>query len=260
MSTEVLLNETTRLTVTFYEWATDGGEPVNPGTVQGFIKDANLTVLSTFTPTNTAVGVYLYDWTPAVLGTYYVEFKGTYADTTVDVIRDEFNVVAVIAGDTTEELGADQYLFWMTELDPMYLDPDEVTEVYPDASKFELAEFIFIYSTEVKDLLGLQDDEVPPGIALDYIRASVLCSLSRIYDNSFGMGDAITLGDLQIDGKRFSREFPNRGNVGSWCELAALLRNEMLRVTGKGPGIRAIVKGEAYPNPMPIRSLRSLDN
>lgn len=260
MATEVLIGETLTLTASFYDWPSGGGELIDPSTVEGFIKDANLTVLSTFTPTNTAVGIYTYNWLPNTLGEFYIEFKGTHADSSIDIVRDLFEVVTVLTANTTASLGEDQYVTWMTELTPMYLDPDEVTEVYPDASAFELAEFIFIASTEVKDLLELSDDEDPPNIALDYIRASVLCSLSRIYDSSHGFGDMVTLGDLSIDGKRFVRDFPTRANAGSWCELAALLRNEMLRAEGKGPGIRAIVKGEAFPNPMPIRSLRSLDN
>lgn len=259
MATEILVGETTRLTATFYEWNEDGGDLINPSTVEGFIKDEDLVVLSTFTPTNVSTGVYQYNWTPSSLGSYFIEFKGTHADTSVDIIRDEFDVVAVSSADTSTELGDDQYLMWMTTLDPMYLEPDEVMGVYEDASRFEVAEFIFIASTEVQELLGLQDTDEPPNIALDYIRASVLCSLSRIYDSNHGYGDSITLGDFSIDGRRNPRAYATRGTAGSWCELAKVLRDEMLRKEGAGPGIQAVVKGEAFTNPIPVRGLRSLD-
>lgn len=260
MATQVLQGETTVLTASFYSWSNSGGDLVDPLLVEGFIKDSNSETISTFSPTHDSIGIYKYSWTPLTLGDFYVEFKGTHADSTIDIVRDLFSVVSVIGGAPKTTLGEDQYISWMTELSPMYLDPEEIRNVFPDASNFEIAEFIFIASSEVKEFLDLSETETPSAKAIEYVKAATLCSLSRIYESNQGAGELITLGDLTIDGKRTQKNFPNRATANTWCELAYVLRQEMIRASGNGPGMKAILKGETYPNPMPVRGLRTLDS
>lgn len=260
MSTSILVNDTTRVTVTFYDWISGTGtNPIDPSTVQGYIKDVNLVTLSTFAPTNTAVGVYTYDWVPTVIGSYYIEFKATYPDATTDIVRDLFSVVAGNISSSPSILAEDQYILFTGELSPQYLDSEEITLAYPDVTPIEASEFIRIASLEVQDWLDLNDEEEPPVYAVEYVRASALCALSRLYDVNAGFGDAITLGDLEVQNKTPYKAHTTRYNASNWCELAALLRDEMLRRSGKGPGIRAIQKGSAFPNPMPTRELGSPD-
>lgn len=259
-----ILGGIVRIRVSFHDWAAiddDGGALVDPASVTGSIKDSDLVTLSSFTPIRESLGVFYYDWTPNALGDFYVEFLGVYEDDSEDVIRDLFTVTTTSTsegGQSEQSLGDNQYLNWMTELSPAYIDPDEVLAVYPDAYPLEALEFIGMFSNEVKDLLGLQDDEDPPFIALEYIRAATLCSLSRLYDVSSGDGDLLTLGDLTIQQGRSSGRIANTANAKTWCELAYALRNQLYRAASL-TGIKAIEKGIAFPNPIPIRALRSLD-
>lgn len=259
MATQVLQGETTILTASFYSWISSGGELIDPSLVEGFVKDEDFNVIFTFTPVRESLGVYKYSWTPSSVGDFYVEFKGTHADSTIDIVRDLFNVKSVLSGQVEATLGDDQYIHWMTELNPMYLDPEEISNIFPDATNFEIAEYIFIASSEVQEFLELDADDVVPAKAIEYIKASVLCALSRIYEPHQGSGEVITLGDLTVDSKRSPKNYPNRATAVGWCELAYVLRQEMIRASGNGPGMRAIVKGESLGNPIPVRGLRTLE-
>lgn len=259
MATQVLNGETTILTASFYSWSSSGGDLVDPSLVEGFVKDTDFNTISTFTPVRDSLGVYKYSWTPSTIGDFYLEFKGTHADATIDIVRDLFSVVGVIAGQTEATLGDDQYIQWMTTLTPMYLDPEEISSIFPDATNFEIAEYIFIASSEVQEFLELDSNDVVPSKAIEYIKASVLCSLSRVYEPNQGAGETITLGDLTVDSKRSPKNYPNRATAVGWCELAYVLRQEMVRASGNGPGMKAVVKGETFGNPMPVRGLRTLE-
>ena len=129
--------------------------------------------------------------------------------------------------------------------------------------------------------------------AIEYIKASSACELSRTY--GFGGDDELSLklGDLSVTNKSMPRASVNRGNATTWCQIAASLRKELLasqvsmrgvqpkglpsglgtKTSGKqidpdtglviylsdrelyGPGR----KGSAVDDPMPKRGLRSRD-
>ena len=69
------VNDTIRLTGTFYTWA---GVLSDPTSVTVNIYDVTRTKLVTAaTPTHSGTGVYYYDYTPTVEGKHTIEFTGT---------------------------------------------------------------------------------------------------------------------------------------------------------------------------------------
>jgi hypothetical protein len=157
-------------------------------------------------------------------------------------------------------LGADFELVFTSGVSgSVYLDPAELQVLFPEAGYVEILEFISYYSAEVDDLLENQAE-----ITLEvqeYIKAATACALSRIFDYNGGLGGGdgmVRLGDLQIQGGRGSNGAPTSGNAATWCQLAAALRSEMLRGQ-KRTGMRAVVRGSKYRNPMPMRHLRNAE-
>jgi hypothetical protein len=146
----------------------------------------------------------------------------------------------------------------------LLIDPSELAGLFPDATYMEIYELVHRYSLEALELLKLDaDDEIPSG-ARDYVLAAAACALTRLYDLSgIGAGGdgAFRLGDLSVESAR-SGGAPSqmtRATASTWCELAAVLRDEL--ITGRtGASIRAIVKGSAYPNPMPCRGIREKED
>jgi hypothetical protein len=146
----------------------------------------------------------------------------------------------------------------------LFLDVSEFTSLFPDASEMEIYELIHMYSTEMAELLDIgPGDEVPLDVQ-EYVKAAVACALTRLYNLSglggtAGMDVSFQLGDLQVS-RRSSTGTNGRGSVTrataqGWCELAAVLREELLR-TRTGAGMRAIVRGSNHVNPMPSRHIR----
>jgi hypothetical protein len=144
-------------------------------------------------------------------------------------------------------------------LDPMYIDVDELSLIYTDSNNVEIAENIHYFSREVYKLLGLTETpEEIPFSAVEYIKAATACSLEKIYSVGSGFGDSFTLGDLSVNKAKGSARNLNRGNASSWCELASVLRAELLSASSRG-GFRSVVKGAKYENPIPVRKIRDVD-
>lgn len=257
MSTFVLLNDSIRLTAKFSSWnaSTDESALQDPNTIVGTIYDEDMVLVSNFTPTHVSTGVYQYVWTPNTLGIFYVEFKGTYADSSEDIVREQFEVSLTsdsTASGVSVTLEEDQFVSFMPELSPIYVDPEEILSVFPDASPIEINEYLAIFSAELDEFLG---DEPLNGMALDFVKASTCCALSKIYDISDGADiSSFTLGELSVTTRSFPKSKVTRGNASSWCELAAALRIEMLRKWNRA-GMRQIVKGCYYTNPIPLRRI-----
>lgn len=158
---------------------------------------------------------------------------------------------------SSESLGAAQEIVFATDATPLYVDPSEFIDYYSDLTLVEALELVHIRSVEVKKFFDGNDDDLP-FIAYEYIRAAVHCALARRYDYSVGGGqESLTLGDLKI-----SRQAPqsgriNRGNAGTPCELAAILRDELVRIGGAR--MRSVVTGSNYKNPMPKRHLKNAE-
>lgn len=145
----------------------------------------------------------------------------------------------------------------------LFIDPSELTSLFPDATYMQIYELVHIYSLEAAKLLDLDvTEEIPPN-ARDYVLAATACALSRLYDLS-GIGSggdgAFRLGDLSVESARSggSPSQMTRATASTWCELAAVLRDELVK--GTGATIRVIVKGSAYPNPIPCRVIREKED
>lgn len=262
MRTDVLIGDTIRIQVTFRDWSSVGnGDIIDPDIVTVDILDEDFVRTPEIEEAvKVEDGVYYYDWTPLNAGVFYIEFIGTFNDGQTSVVRERFEVSKVASGPSPSgvSLGEDQEFVFATILTPLYVDPEELLHFYPESNNVEVMELISRYSREVAKILGLDMSDPEPDVpflALEYIRAAVLCALSRIHDYTFG-GDAssLSLGDLKISNQSYPRDRINRANAASWCELAAILREELMR--GEA-GIKAVVKGTNYTNPMPKRKLKS---
>lgn len=164
-----------------------------------------------------------------------------------------------------ETLGTSHTSYYLGILDPLFLDPEVVLTYYDEGDLVEITELIHWYSKEVLNILDVSSlSEVTPLIQ-EYILASVLCDLSKIYLFGGGLGgftssNSFTLGDLQV---KSSSGFGNaagtngtRGGVANWCDLAALIRDELKNT---GAHSRAYVRGQKYCNYVPSRLLKRLD-
>lgn len=262
MQTNILVDDTIRVQVTFRNWETIGeGEIIDPEEVYVDILDASLTRTvqeEQATPGDPGPegdgGVYYYEWTPSTVGTFYIEFKGVFADGQSSVVREEFNVVATAPGprSTGETLEDDYILEFATTVAPLYVDPEDIQDIFPEASAIEAMEAIHRFSMEVEKYFKGRE---PSFTALEYIRAAALCSLSKTYDYGInGDENSISLGDLSFSTRTFPKMKITRANAGNWCELAAALRAEMMRAAS-GIGMRQVVAGSNFRNPMPKRRI-----
>lgn len=247
MAIQGLVNETLRITVQFHDWASAGAPVADPVSAVVIIHRLDGSTVLSATPTRVDTGTYRYDWTPVASGDFLVEFDGTFSVGT-DVVEDEFEILEVV-GSSATTLDEDQYLVFATSYSPMYIDPDEVLAIYPDAPPTDIAEFIMIASTEVDSLRNNK-----PLIPSDYefVRAQTLCSLTRIYELNAGQAGTLTLGDLTIQQNSGYKKTVNRGNATTWCELAQALREEAIRRGGLA-GIKAVgPRGQGNDEPDPI--------
>ena len=180
---------------------------------------------------------YYYDFTPSEAGEYTVTFTGVLANSSQIIVT---QTLYVSDPDSQYEppvtLGADEVILFAPDVDPLYLDPEEILSIFPESSLIEAGELIHHYSNEVKQIYSFKSDNDAanmPYVALEYIKASVACDLSRIY----GLGGddelQIRLGDLSVTNRSLPRGTVNRGNATTWCQMAAALRKEMLaKITG----------------------------
>lgn len=157
---------------------------------------------------------------------------------------------------TATTLGGSHTVLFAGVIDPLYVNPDELTAIFPDALPVEIAEQIFFVSLEVKDMLSIADDNYPSWIALDYIKAAAACSLSKIYDTEDGEEQTVRLGDFTVTNRSFPKRIVNRGTANTWCELAAALRTELLR---SSTGLRGVIEGDKLINPIPVRKLKRVE-
>lgn len=155
---------------------------------------------------------------------------------------------------TPSTLGTGVELKFSSGFDPLYVDPELIGIYLDSVDNLEIAQIVHKFSVEVLALFPKGDH---PALALDYIQAATLCSLSRIHE---GVGasnySGFTLGDLQVMSTTKSGSTStgtDRGNIISWCELAELLRKELRNAKG---GIKSTVKAGAWGTPVPSRHLQ----
>lgn len=260
-----------KLTVQFYEYA--GGPPYDPDAAADPILTILLDGEMVAGPYNydsgsgpvvrQSTGAYSYVWEVPVdadIAPYVARWEGEIHG--VDAGGEElFEVIIPGSVNTgtgsTATLKEDQELVFFSDAKPMYVDPDELTPLFPDATYVEIVEFIYYYSLEAMELLGLDVDDEPSNTARDFVRAAAACALSKIYDYS-GVGDetSVKLGDLSITNRAFPKSTVDRRTATTWCELAGALRLELTR---GATGLKVVVRGSNYKNPIPVRTLRRHD-
>ena len=262
MSSSVLVNDTVRIKVKFVDVDPSTGEQqsVSPSSVLVNIEEADgHDVVSNAYATAINSSEYYYDFTPSNPGQYTVTFNGIMADTSQIVVSQNLYVSDFDSEyRPTATLKSDETIIFAPDIQPLYVDPEELLSFFPDASLLEIGELIHHYSLEMKEIFNLQDTEDGSGIsftAAEYIKASTCCELSRTY--GFGGDDELSLklADLSITNRSNPRNSINRGNATTWCQIAAALRKELM---ASRVGMRAVVP-KGLPNKKVHSTYKTVD-
>jgi hypothetical protein len=229
----ILVNDTVRLKVKFIDVDTNGNQvEVSPVSVSMSITDSSNAIVISATPTPLSGSEFYYDYTPSTAGTYKVSFIGILEnDTTISVNQQIYVSTPTEDYRPTVFLREDEIIAFAADIEPLYLDPEQLLPYFPDASLLEIGEFIHNYSIEIKNifkLLETEDGTNIPFIAFEYIRAATCCELTRVYGNGGDDELSVRLGDLSITNKNLPRSTLSRANATTWCQIAAMLRKEML--------------------------------
>jgi hypothetical protein len=228
----ILVNDTVRLKVKFVNGEGDSQVEVTPLSVLIKIYDPSNVIIVSTAPTQLTGSEYYYDFTPATAGNYRVSFTGILANsTTINVNQQIYVSTPTEDYRPTILLKEDEIISFAADIEPLYLDPELLLPYFPDTSLLELGEFIYTYSTEIKGIYNLLDDEDGshvPFIALEYIRAATCCEMTRVYGNGGDDELSVRLGDLSITNRNLPRNTLSRANATTWCQIAAMLRKEML--------------------------------
>lgn len=262
MSSSVLVNDTVRIKVKFVDVDPSTGEQqsVSPSSVLVNIEEADgHDVVSNAYATAINSSEYYYDFTPSNPGQYTVTFNGIMADTSQIVVSQNLYVSDFDSEyRPTATLKSDETIIFAPDIQPLYVDPEELLSFFPDASLLEIGELIHHYSLEMKEIFNLQDTEDGSGIsftAAEYIKASACCELSRTY--GFGGDDELSLklADLSITNRSNPRNSINRGNATTWCQIAAALRKELM---ASRVGMRSVVP-KGLPNKKVHSTYKTVD-
>ncbi len=261
MSSSVLVNDTVRIKVKFIDYNSTTGEEesVSPVSVNVLIEDSNNETVASTSATSLTSSEYYYDFTPTESGQYSIKFTGLISGGEQIIVNQNLYV-----SDPDEEfkptvtLRENETISFSADVSPIYLDPEELLSIFPDASLLEIGELIHNYSNEIKEMFDIEDSNTSPELpftVLEYIKASAACELSRTY--GFGGDDelSVQLGDFQITNRSAPRSVATRSNATTWCQIAASLRREIL---AKKVYLKGVVP-KGLPNKTVITSGRSLD-
>lgn len=233
MTQQIYLNDTVRVRVTFADIDIDGNKiDIEPVSVTVLVLDSDGSEVISGGAVSITASKFYYDFTPLAADTYVVKFTGILDDGDKIIVQQTLNVVDLDENYiSAARLNAEEIILYTAEIDPLYLDPEELSPIYPEAPLAEIGEIVHNYSNEVKKLLSLKDEEdgsTIPFIAIEYIKAAAACELSRTYE--FGGEDetSITLGDLSVVNRSAPRNLVSRDNATTWCQLATIYRKEML--------------------------------
>lgn len=253
----IVLNETIHISVVFKTWSTvtESSQEEDPVTsrvdVYTDLTSATPTLVGTYSLTQDSAAHYHYDWTPTSTGDFLVQIVGVFADTSQDIINNEFTVSFSPGSTSSQGLGDDYVVEFTGVLDPLYIDPEIIQEFYPEASLAEIAEEAFRVSLQVQK--WYPDGDLPH-LAYEYMEAAILCSISRKYEGANG-SDSVMLGDLMVSNKGAGNT-KTRADAGNWCEIAGVLLDDMKRFRAK---VRSTRKASTWPNPVAARQLRRKD-
>lgn len=236
----VLVNDTVRIKVKFIDINNVTGEQilVNPTTVLVNIIKSNNIQIATATATSLTSSEFYYDFKPTEPDTYKIVFIGVLSDGSSITVNQQLYVsTPTDEYEPVVKLKSDKIINFSADVDPIYLNPEEMKAYFPEATLLEIAEIIHYHSIEVKNIYNFNDGSNPESninhTSLEYIKAATACDLSRTY--SYGGDDdvSVQLGDLTVTARNLPRANITRGNAVTWCQIAAALRKEMLAgVTG----------------------------
>lgn len=192
---------------------------------------------------------YYYDFVRSIAGEYTVVFTGIVPDSkTITVSQQIYVSSATKDYRPTITLREDEIITFAPDIYPLYVDPESIRPVFPDSSLVEIAEIIHGFSHEINSIFGITSATINPMTVIEnygtstfavsqYIRASTICELTRIY--GYGGDDelSVELADLKITNRNTPRNNITRSNATTWCQIAAALRKEIIT---KRVGIRAV--------------------
>lgn len=271
MSSNINVNQQVRVSTRFVDFDFDAGTDVlfDPTSVTAalykFDSDTCMYVFqSALSPiVRVSTGVYYYDWVTPSNGKFKLVFVGSVPGATPSEIVND-RIFYVGTSEPTALLGTNTTIGFLSQLAPIYLDPEIISTYFSDVDLVEAAEIIYQLSTELDGWFGT-GYEITPTMQ-EYLLAATLCKLTKIYVYDGGMSGftnpgTFMLGDLQVTqnangSNSFNTKSGNRGNASTWCELAALLREEL---TFSRTNFRAADRGANYTNPIPSRALRKFE-
>jgi hypothetical protein len=267
----VLVNDTVRIKVRFIDIDPTTGDEIgiSPTLVTVNIYNSEDVLVQTGQAQAVAgsTSSYYYDFTATIAGEYKITFVGSFANSSYVNVNQNLYVSSQTAEyRPTTTLSADETISFGADISPLYIDPEIIQTIFPDATKLEIAELVHNFSHEINSIIGIKSTTVDPmalmesyGIsaytATEYIKASTCCELTRVY--GFGGDDelSIQLADLQITNRNSPRSNITRSNATTWCQIAAALRKELL---SKRVGIRG-VQPKGTPRRVTTPSGASLD-
>ena len=246
MSNQIYVNDTVRITVTFTDLDSEGFIiPVEPVSVLVKIDDSLDNIILESLAPSISGSQYYYDFTPTKEDTYSITFTGILSNDNNIIVRQILYVSSSsIEYKSSNILSKDEVIIFCGEISPLYLDPEVLIPFFPDASIMEIGEIIYNYSNEVKKILSLQDSEDGTNVpfnAIEYIQAATACELSRTYELGGDDEYSVKLGDLSIVNKSIPRSRLSRDNATTWCQIATVLRKEM--ISGKVGPMSFVPKG-----------------
>jgi hypothetical protein len=261
-SINVLVNDIIRITVKFVDINNLTGEQteVDPTSVSVIIKDSDNNTIVTATATKQAFAIWYYDFTPTQPDTYTINFNGILSSgKSIPVSQQLYVSTPSEEYKPTITLRADETIAFGPDISPLYLDPEEIQRIFPEATQLEIAELIHAFSHEINSIFGIDiESNIDPVTVIkqsgssefavaDYIKASTACELSRTY--GYGGDDelSVQLADLTITNKTIPRSNVTRANATSWCQIAAALRKE---IVAKRVSVRGIL-----PKGLPVRTV-----
>lgn len=251
MSNNIVVDDSVKITVKFVDIDSNGNQvEVSVDSIildiiksDGTIASVNSSEIIQLVAGNNSSFYYIF--TPTIPDTYTLKFTGLYSvsGTVKSIVVEQKLYVSSVSEDyrPTVILGSNETITFAGDITPLYLDPDEIMSIFPDATPLEVAEIINKYSNEI--LYLYESTGSVPGSevnfkTLEYIRAATACELSRTY--GFGGDDemSLTLGDFSITNKSIPRAAVNRDNATTWCQLATMLRKEILSLKAKSKAMQ----------------------
>lgn len=233
MINDVLVNNTVRIKVKFIDINAQGQQvEATPTYVVVKVYDSDNSEIVSQTATQLTDSEYYYDFTPTEAGEYKVTFVGTMEDNSYITVNQQLYVST-----PTDEyrplitLRHEEVITFAPDVEPLYLNPEELKAYFPEASLMEIGEIIHGFSLEIKQMYSYGDEITGSDLGfnvLEYIKAATACELSRTYNYGGDDEMSIQLGDLTVSSRSLPRTQITRGNATTWCQIAAALRKEIL--------------------------------